>query len=81
MPMTSRTPQKPRSGTMLDFDIITTQRVAQLEDAIEIYGVPPKRKRLPIPEISPAQREFLIWLAVFSVISLVSSQKKRWGSD
>ena len=57
-------------------------RVAQLEDAIEIYGVPPKRKRLPIPEISPAQREFLIWLAVFSVISLVTaSQKKRWGSD
>ena len=57
-------------------------RVVQLEDAIQIYGAPPKRKRLPIPEISPAQREFLIWLAVFSVISLVTaSQKKRWGSD
>jgi hypothetical protein len=57
-------------------------RVVQLEDAVQIYGPPPKKRRLPIPEISPAQREFLIWLAVFSAISIVTaSQKKRWGND
>jgi hypothetical protein len=57
-------------------------RVVQLEDAVEIYGAPPKRRRLPIPEITPAQREFLIWVAVFSVISiLTASQRKKWGND
>lgn len=57
-------------------------RVSQLEDAIEIYGPKPKRKRLPIPEISPAQREFLIWLAIFSTISVITaSQRKRSGNE
>lgn len=57
-------------------------RVVQLEDAIEIYGPAPKRKRLPIPEISPAQREFLIWLAIFSTISVITaSQRKRSGNE
>jgi hypothetical protein len=57
-------------------------RVAKIEDAVEIYGPPPKRKRLPIPEITPTQREFLIWLAVFSTISLITaSQRRKWGND
>lgn len=57
-------------------------RVVQLEDAVEIYGPPPKRKRLPIPEVTPTQREFLIFLAVFSLIGIVSaSQKRKWGND
>lgn len=52
-------------------------RVAQLEDAIAIYGPEPKRKRLPIPEITPAQREFLIWMAVFATLSLVTAAARR----
>ena len=52
-------------------------RVAKLEDAVEIYGPPPKRKRLPIPEITPAQREFLIWVAFFSIVSLVTAAARR----
>jgi hypothetical protein len=57
-------------------------RVAQLEDAIDVYGPPPKRRRLPLPEITPTQREFLLFVAFFSVVSLVTaSQKRRRGSD
>jgi hypothetical protein len=57
-------------------------RVSQLEDAIEIYGPPAKRWRLPIPEVTPTQREFLLFLAFFSLVSLVTaSQKRRRGSD
>jgi hypothetical protein len=57
-------------------------RVAQLEDAIEIYGPPPRRRRLPIPEITPTQREFLLFVAFFSLVSLVTaSQKRRRASD
>ncbi len=52
-------------------------RVAQLEDAIEVYGPPPKRRRLPIPEISSAQREFLIWVAVFAALSLVTAAARK----
>ena len=52
-------------------------RVVQLEDAIEIYGTPPKAKRLPIPEITPAQREFLIWIVVFATLSVITATKKK----
>ena len=52
-------------------------RVSQLEDALSIYGPPPKRRRLPIPEITPAQREFLIWMAVFATISLITAARRR----
>jgi hypothetical protein len=55
-------------------------RVSQLEDKIGFYGPPPaKRKRLPIPEITPAQREFLIWLAVFATLSVVGAARKSHG--
>ena len=55
-------------------------RVAQLEDAVQMYGPPPaKRKRLPIPEITPAQREFLIWLAVFATLSVMGAARKSHG--
>lgn len=76
-------PADPPTRDVLATKIRTLEvRVVQLEDAIEIYGAPPKRKRLPIPEISPAQREFLIWLAIFSTISIITaSQRKRWGND
>jgi hypothetical protein len=52
-------------------------RVSQLEDAVNIYGPPPRRKRLPIPEITPAQREFLIWLAVFATLSVITAGRRR----
>jgi hypothetical protein len=52
-------------------------RIAQLEDAIDTYGPPPKRRRLPIPEITTAQREFLIWVAVFAAISLITAAARR----
>ena len=52
-------------------------RVAKLEDAIEIYGPPPKRRRLPIPEITTAQREFLIWVAVFATISIITAAARH----
>lgn len=51
-------------------------RVAQLEDAVDVYGPPPRRRRLPIPEITPAQREFLIWLAVFATLSVITAARK-----
>lgn len=56
-------------------------RVAQLEDAVELYGPPPKRRRLPIPEITSAQREFLVWLAIFSTLSLITAAAKRRGAE
>jgi hypothetical protein len=52
-------------------------RMVMLEDAIEIYGPPPKVRRLPLPEITPAQREFLVWLAVFGVLSVVTASRRR----
>ena len=52
-------------------------RIAQLEDAIETYGPPPKRRRLPIPEITSAQREFLVWVAVFATISLLTAAARK----
>lgn len=52
-------------------------RVTQLEDAVEIYGPPPRRRRLPIPEITPAQREFLIWVAVFATLSVVTAAARK----
>lgn len=55
-------------------------RVAQLEDAVDVYGPPPRRKRLPIPEITTAQREFLIWLAVFATLSVITAAR-RAGRD
>lgn len=64
-------------------DVIATKvrtmeaRLVQLEDAIEIYGPPPKKRRLPIPEITPGQREFLIWMAVFATISVITAAQKR----
>lgn len=51
-------------------------RVAQLEDAVSVYGPPPRRRRLPIPEITTAQREFLIWLAVFATLSVITATRK-----
>lgn len=56
-------------------------RVAKLEDAVEMYGPPPKRRRLPLPEISPAQREFLIWAAIFTTLSLLTAAAKRKGAE
>lgn len=56
-------------------------RVAKLEDAVEMYGPPPKRRRLPIPEVTTAQREFLIWLVVFATLSLVTAAAKRKGAE
>ena len=52
-------------------------RVVQLEDAIDIYGPPPKRRRLPIPEITPSQREFLIWVVVFATLSVVTAAARK----
>jgi len=52
-------------------------RMSQLEDAVQIYGPPPKRRRLPIPEITSAQREFLIWVAVFATISIITAAARR----
>lgn len=51
-------------------------RMAQIEDAVSVYGPPPRRRRLPIPEITPAQREFLIWLAVFASLSVITATRR-----
>jgi hypothetical protein len=56
-------------------------RVAQLEDSISIYGPPPRRRRLPIPEIGAAQREFLVWMAVFATLSVITAATKRRGGE
>lgn len=52
-------------------------RTSQLEDAVSIYGPPTRRKRLPIPEVTPAQREFLIWTCIFATLSLVTAAARR----
>jgi uncharacterized membrane-anchored protein len=54
-------------------------RVTQLEDVVQIYGPPPKRRRLPIPEVTTAQREFLIWTAIFVGLSLATRAAHRGG--
>jgi hypothetical protein len=70
----------PPSADVLATKLRTLEgRVAQLEDAIDIYGPPPKRRRLPIPEITTAQREFLIWVAVFATISIITAAARKHG--
>lgn len=52
-------------------------RIAKLEDAVEMYGPPPKTRRLPLPEVTPAQREFLVWVAIFATISLLTAAARK----
>lgn len=54
-------------------------RVAKLEDAVQMYGPPPKTRRIPIPEITTAQREFLVWVAFFGILSLITAAVRSRG--
>lgn len=51
-------------------------RVAMLEDAVQVYGPPPRR--LAVPELSPAQRQTLtfglLFLALFT-LSAIATRK------
>lgn len=46
-------------------------RLAQIEDAISIYGVP-KRRTLPIPELTREQRNTVLVMCLVAIIPLLS---------
>ena len=46
----------------------TEATVAQLVDVLDIYGPPPRVRRLPIPELTAEQRR-TVWLAIALIIA------------